>query len=79
MDNEGTGELQELMDALFTSKVTATSLDLITQAEVRDISADAMEVVELLPSGSYLRAEMADQLNSIISAHSWGSYLGLVS
>lgn len=78
MGQDGNGELQELVDALYSTRVRATSLDLITQAEVRDVTPDTMEVVELLPSGSYLRPQMADQLNSIITAHGWGSLLGTV-
>ena len=78
-DEHGYGELQSLLDALFLARARATNLDLVTQAEIHDVERDALEVVGLLPSGSYTRRQMADQLNSIITAHGWGSLLGTVS
>ncbi|MEE8715711.1 MAG: 3-demethylubiquinone-9 3-methyltransferase [Coriobacteriales bacterium] len=74
----GHGELQELVDALFATRIRATSLDLITQAEIRDVDPDTLEVVNLLPSGTYFRHQMVDQLNSIVTAHGWGTSLGTV-
>ena len=37
-----------------------------------------MEVVGLLPAGSYKRARLCDQLNSIITAHGWAFLYGTV-
>ena len=74
----GYGELQGLV-ALFAHATRADSLQLITQAEICDVDAGVLEVVNLLPPGSYTRTQMADQLNSIITAHGWGSTYGTVS
>jgi hypothetical protein len=76
--SQGNGELQELVDVLYARKIRVTNLDLITQAEIRDVEPDTLEVVNLLPSGSYFRHQMVDQLNSIITAHGWASELGTV-
>lgn len=76
--DEELGEVQRLVDAVFASRRTADAFELATQAETCDVSADAMEVVSLLPPGSYTRPQMADQLNSIITAHGWGAHIGCV-
>ena len=75
---ESFGELQSLVDALFRHARTADSLQLVTQAEICDVAPDVLEVANLLPNGTYTRAQMADQLNSIITAHGWGSRYGTV-
>lgn len=72
------GVLQDMLDATFRLRERADRLDLIMQAELRDPGAEAMEVVLLLPPGVYLREQMADQLNSIVTAHGWGQLLGTV-
>ena len=77
--SDATCELQVLLDALFARKGLATSLDLIALAEVHDADEAVLEVVNLLPSGSYSRQQMADQLNSIVTAHGWSDELGTVS
>ena len=77
--SEAAFELQVLVDALFARKGSSTSLELIALAEVRDAGDAVLEVVNLLPSGSYSRLQMADQLNSIITAHGWSDELGTVS
>lgn len=73
------GELQQLVDALFARDKTADSLQLLSQAEISDVDAGVLEVVNLLPSGTYTRPQMADQLNSIITAHGWGLRYGTVA
>ena len=75
----GYGELQQIVDVLFLRAKTVDSLQLISQAEISDVDAEVLEVVNLLPSGSYTRQQMADQLNSIITAHGWGSRHGTVA
>ena len=44
-----------------------------------DLGEDLIEVVNLLPAGTYRRARLCDQLNSIITAHGWGYVYGTVS
>jgi hypothetical protein len=75
------GELQELVDALYREvgpSGTVSRIDVLMRAEIDDLSDAPREVVELLPSGSYKRARLCDQLNSIIGAHGWGSSVGMV-
>lgn len=72
------GELQRLVDALFATDEVVSRLDVVVRAEVDDLAPDLVEVVELLPSGSYRRARLCDQLNSIITAHGWGYVYGTV-
>lgn len=72
------GVFQDLVDALFRNGRSATRRDLVLLAELQDASDDVLEVVELMPPGTYTRAEMADQMNSIITAHGWGMRYGTV-
>ena len=74
------GELQHLVDELYQGNMSGSvsSIDVITRGEVDDLGHDLMEVLELLPSGSYKRARLCDQLNSIITAHGWGYTYGTV-
>lgn len=71
--------LQPLVDALFAEQPFAKQLDFVLLAEAFDLDEDLLEVVNLLPPGFYLREEMCDQLNSIITAHGWGNIVGTVS
>ena len=75
------GELQKLVDDLFRESATGTvkRVDLVVRAEVNDLSEEVMEVVDLLPAGTYHRARLSDQLNSIVTAHGWAYLLGTVS
>lgn len=75
------GELQKLVDDLFRESETGTvkRVDLVVRAEVNDLSEEVMEVVDLLPAGTYHRARLCDQLNSIVTAHGWAYLLGTVS
>ena len=72
------GMLQEIVDALFKSGSTVSKRDVLTMAEIRDPSDEVLEIVSAIPSGSYRRVALVDQMNSAIAAHGWGSYLGTV-
>jgi hypothetical protein len=54
-------------------------MELLLRADSFDLDEETVEVVELLPPGSYTRARLCDQLNSIITAHGWGMVVGTVS
>ena len=72
------GELQRLVDSLYSNKHEIDRLDLVVQAEILDLPADLMEIVTLLPPGIYERSRLCDQLNSYLAAHGWGSLYGTV-
>ena len=78
--SEDYGELQRLVDDLYRQSASGSvkRVDVIIRAEVNDLPDDLMEVVNLLPSGSYKRARLCDQLNSIITAHGWAFLYGTV-
>lgn len=73
-------ELQGLVDDLYrvgpSREVTKVEVEL--QAEVLDLGDELTEVVRLLPSGSYRRARLCDQINSIVTAHGWALVYGTV-
>lgn len=76
--SESYGELQRLIDGLFLGRQAVDRLDLVVQAELLDLDRDLMEIVELVPPGSYDRQRLCDQLNSALAAHGWGSAYGTV-
>ena len=76
--DEAYGIFQDLTDALFRHASSVSRRDLVLLAEMHDLAPDVMEVVELMPSGSYTRRQFSDQLNSIITAHGWGMRYGTV-
>lgn len=76
--SEEFGELQRLVDGLFTGRTVVDRLDLVVQAEILDLSPDLLEIVNLLPPGAYERQRLCDQLNSALAAHGWGSVYGTV-
>lgn len=76
---EAYGELQSLIDTVYLRSEKADSLQLVAQAEIVDVHPDVLEVVNLLPFGTYTRPRMCDQLNSIITAHGWGARYGTVA
>lgn len=78
MHAEEYGELQRLVDALYATEETVSSVDVVVRAEMDDLAPDLIEVVELLPAGNYKRGHLCDQLNSIITAHGWGYIYGTV-
>ncbi|MGI6230377.1 MAG: hypothetical protein ACOYJL_05630 [Tractidigestivibacter sp.] len=78
--SEEYGELQRLVNELYAHNMSGSisKIDILTRAEMDDLCDDLMEVVELLPAGSYKRVRLCDQLNSIITAHGWGYVYGTV-
>ena len=76
--SEEFGELQRLVDGLYAGRHEVDRLDLVVQAEIIDLSADLMEIVNLLPPGDYERQRLCDQLNSALAAHGWGGMYGTV-
>lgn len=76
--SEEFGELQRLVDGLYAGRHEVDRLDLVVEAEIIDLSADLMEIVNLLPPGVYERQRLCDQLNSALAAHGWGGMYGTV-
>ena len=72
------GDLQRLVDGLFTDRKAIDRLDLIVPAAIVDLAPDLMEIVNLLPPGIYDRQALCDQLNSALAAHGWGATYGTV-
>ncbi|HIS40674.1 MAG TPA: hypothetical protein IAC12_07600 [Candidatus Aphodovivens avistercoris] len=76
------GTLQNIVDALYASAdskdYAVRRLDVILAAEAADPGEELMEVVRLLPPGSYTRQRLCDQLNSAIGGHAWGQVYGTV-
>lgn len=72
------GELQHLVDALYEHDERVSRLDVIVRAETDDLGEDLLEIVYLLPAGTYKRGRLCDQLNSIVTAHGWGLVYGTV-
>ena len=77
---QGYGDLQRLVEELYAvgPSQAVSRMDVIVRAEVDDLSADLIEIVNLLPAGSYKRSRLCDQLNSIITAHGWAYVYGTV-
>lgn len=73
------GDLQRLVDGIFSDgRATVDRLDMVVQAEIFDLVPDLMEIVELLPPGTYDRQRLCDQINSALAAHGWGATYGTV-
>lgn len=74
------GDLQKLVDELYEHgpSQSVARMDVIVRAEVDDLNDDLMEVVNLLPAGSYKRSRLCDHLNSIMTAHGWAYVYGTV-
>jgi len=72
------GTLQRLVDMLYKGRRQVRRLDVILAAETFDLSGDLLEIVELLPPGSYTRHKLCDQLNSALAGHGWGLIYGTV-
>lgn len=77
--SEDYGELQRLVDSLFGNRRSISRIDVVVQAEQDDLPEDLIEIVSLLPPGTYTRARLCDQLNSTLAAHGWGRTYGIVS
>ena len=80
--SEDYGELQRVVNAVFapgiSSLATCSKLDVVARAEIFDLCDDLREVVEALPSRTYTRQRLCDQLNSILIGHGWAGVYGTV-
>ena len=76
--SEHYGELQNLIDELFESRNTLTSMELLVNAEIRDLHPDLIEICQIVPPGTYSRQTLCDQINSAIAGHGWGGVYGTV-
>lgn len=72
------GIMQRLVDDLFAHEEFVRRLDAVLMAESYDLPSDLLEVIELLPPGTYNRQRLCDQVNSSISGHGWGYVYGTV-
>lgn len=75
------GALQSVVDSVYADrgpKEAVRRLEVIVIAEAADLPDDLMEIVNLLPPGSYTRQRLCDQLNSAIGGHAWGQVYGTV-
>lgn len=72
------GSLQKLVDELFEEEESIRRLDAVMLAEVHDLPTDLLEVVNLLPPGTYTRRRFCDQVNSSIAGHGWGYVYGTI-
>lgn len=76
--SEDFGILQRVVDTLYKDAEFATRLDIVVLAESFDLPLDLVEIINLLPPGTYARQRMCDQLNSAITGHAWGQVYGTV-
>ncbi|MCL2631820.1 MAG: hypothetical protein FWD45_01845 [Coriobacteriia bacterium] len=76
--SEEFGTLQRLVDMLFEKRELVTRLDVIILSDSLDLIDDLLEIVNLLPPGTYNRQRLCDQMNSAISGHGWGFIYGTV-
>lgn len=72
------GIMQRLVDDLFAHDESVRRLDAVLMAESYDLPPDLLEVIALLPPGTYNRQRLCDQVNSSISGHGWGYVYGTV-
>ena len=72
------GALQEVIDSLFDDEERVRRLDVVMAAEASDLPEDLLEIVNLLPPGTFTRQRLCDQLNSSIAGHAWGQVYGTV-
>jgi hypothetical protein len=72
------GTLQRLVDTLFKEKKRVSRLDVLLAAEVFDLTDDLLEIVTLLPPGTYHRQKLCNQMNSALAGHGWGLLYGTV-
>ena len=75
------GALQAIVDELYDDMpydYEVRRLDVVIAAESYDLPADLLEIVGLLPPGTYTRVRLCDQLNSSIGGHAWGQVYGTV-
>ncbi len=71
-------DIQRLVDNLFEEASAISRLDAVVRAESLDMPVAVREIVALLPPGHYARQQLCDQLNSAITAHGYGAWMGTV-
>ena len=75
------GALQAVVDELFEDapdEYSIRRLDAVIAAEAADLPDELLELVNLLPPGSYSRKRLCTQLNSAIAGRAWGQVYGTV-
>lgn len=75
------GALQAIIDDLYEgmpADYEVRRLDVVIAAEAGDLPSDLIEIVGLLPPGTFTRVRLCDQLNSAIGGHAWGQVYGTV-
>lgn len=75
------GALQTIVDELYEGRprdFEVRRLDVVLAAESGDLPDDLLEIVNLLPPGTFTRIRLCDQLNSAIGGHAWGQVYGTV-
>ena len=75
------GALQAIVDELYEGKpryFAVRRLDVVIAAETNNLPDDLVEIVNLLPPGTFTRQRLCDQLNSSIGGHAWGLVYGTV-
>ena len=75
------GALQVVIDDLYEdmpNDYEVRRLDVNVAAEAGDLPDDLLEIVNLLPPGSFTRERLCVQLNSAIVGHAWGQVYGTV-
>jgi hypothetical protein len=78
LQSEEHGTLQRLVDTLYKEKRSVSRLDVLLMAETFDLAGDLLEIVTLLPPGTYHRQKLCDQMNSSLAGHGWGLLYGTV-
>lgn len=78
LQSEEFGELQRLVDALYAKQEQVSKVEVVVRAEADDLAEDLLEIVALIPAGTYKRQRLCDQINSIVTAHGWGMVYGTV-
>lgn len=72
------GMLQDFVESLYVTDEVVARIEVIVQAEAYGLNEELLEIVNLLPPGSYSRDRLCGQLNSSLSSHGWGYVYGAV-
>lgn len=78
MDDDEREILQRFVDSLFRDARSVRRLDAIILSEALDLPAELVDIVSLLPPGTYARPRLCDQLNSALKGHGWTGRFGTV-
>lgn len=70
--------LQGLVDALYYERKVIDRLDVVLRAESSDLPEELLEIIALLPPGTYVRQALCDQFNSSMKGHGWTRRFGTV-